>query len=105
MKIVILFGLMLIHAMNTHAGLYQARYTPRPNADIEYAQGAIERCELAHREIEPLLWLVRADVTTAHELAGRLNAAVVPEVGTFSVEEASEEQRRRIESGEIELQK
>jgi hypothetical protein len=105
MKTVILFCLLVITNMNAHAGLYQARYTPRPNTDVEYAQGAIERCELAHREIQPLLWLVGAEGVDARDLADRLNAAVVPDVGTFQVEEATEEQCRQLEAGEIELQK
>ena len=88
------------------AELLKVRYLPLPNSDPEYAQGAIERLELPHREIERFLWLIQvpppADVT---EWTRRLNDAVEGRHGSFLVEGASAEERRKVESGEIPLQK
>jgi len=43
--------------------LLKARYTSVPGTDPEYAQGAIERNELAHREVEQFVWVFEAEGT------------------------------------------
>jgi hypothetical protein len=86
--------------------LLEARYTAVPGSDPEYAQGAIERHELAHREIEQFLWLIQVPAPAdAAEWTRRLNEAVEPAHGAFRVEPASPERRRKVDSGEITLQK
>jgi len=86
--------------------LLKAIYIPEHGADPEYGQGAIERNELAHREIEPFVWLI--DVPKPEDPAEwqcRLNAAVDPKHGSFRVVEATVDEKRRVESGEISLQR
>lgn len=86
--------------------LLKAVYLPAPQSDPEYGQGAIERNELAHREIEPFVWLI--DVPPPNDPAEwqcRLNEAVDPKHGSFHVIDATDEEKRKVESGEIRLQK
>ena len=86
--------------------LLKALYTQVPGTDPEYAQGAIERNELAHREIARFIWLI--EVPEPGDLAAwkrRLNEAVDAKHGAFDVVAASDEERRRVECGEITLQK
>jgi len=86
--------------------LLKAVYIPSPGSDPEYGQGAIERNDLAHREIEPFVWLI--DVPPPPDAANwqcRLNEAVDPKHGTFQVMEATEEEKKKVESGEIQLQR
>lgn len=86
--------------------VFEARFIPTPGANLEYAQGAIERCEAQHRPLSPLLWVVvDAEGATAKEWERRLNDAVEPGAGRFEVVDAGEELRRRVASGEIELQR
>jgi len=85
--------------------LLKARYTALAGTDIEYGQGAIERNELPHREIEPCVWLIR--VPSPGNIAtwtDRLNTAVDPKHGSFKVEPSSPDETRRVDSGEVTLQ-
>ena len=85
--------------------LLQAHYTQVKGTDPEYAQGAIEKNDLPHREIAQFIWLIGVpepgDPSAWQE---RLNAAVDPKHGSFRVKEATEEEKRKVESGEITLQ-
>lgn len=95
----------MIHA-DASATLLKARYTATAGSDPEYAQGAIERLELAHREIEHFVWLFEVPAPgDAARWARQLNEAVDAQHGSFRVEMASDEERRKVESGEITLQK
>ena len=86
--------------------LLKAIYTPATDSDREYGQGAIERNELAHREIERNVWLIRVPDDAGPEVwQERLNEAVTRGHGSFRVVVASEDERKRVESGEITLQK
>ncbi len=86
--------------------LFKAVYTATPGSNPEYAQGAIERNELAHREVAHFEWLIQvAGPTSTEELQGVLNEAVAPTHGSFRVSEATEEERCKVESGEITFQK
>lgn len=90
----------------TNDVLLEARYTAVEGSDPEYAQGAIERYELPHREIERMVWLIR--VSGPADVAGwtrNLNEAVDPQHGSFKVAPATDEQRRKVECGEVTLQK
>jgi hypothetical protein len=86
--------------------LLRAMYTPVKGSDPEYGQGAIERCELAHREIARNVWLIEvADPGDDAEWQRKLNAAVDAKHGSFVVHHATAEERRKVASGEITLQK
>lgn len=106
----VLLSLSLLMTTNAAATqdrtLLEATYTPIEGSDREYGQGAIERNELAHREIRPNVWVIRVpDEEGPATWAKRLNAAVDSKHGSFRVVEASDEERRGVESGEITLQK
>lgn len=85
--------------------LLKALYTQVAGTDPEYAQGAIERNELAHREIVRFVWLIEVDGGDAALWKQRLNAAVDAKHGAFEVVDASEEEKRAVECGEVTLQK
>jgi hypothetical protein len=103
--ILIAIGGLMPPAKSDH-DLLEARYSAAPGSDPEYAQGAIERHELAHREIEPFVWLIQVPApANAAEWTRKLNEAVEPRHGSFRVGPASPEERRKVDSGEIILQK
>ena len=91
-------------AMNDSV-ILKARYTQVPGTDAEYGQGAIERCDLRHREIERFVWLIAVDPPgDAAEWQKKLNAAVDPKHGAFAVGRASPEEEESVRSGKIVLQ-
>jgi hypothetical protein len=98
---------LLLLFMSTHdTALLNATYIPAPGSDPEYAQGAIERNELPHREIERFVWLVQVPAPgDPEEWQRRLNASVDGPHGTFKVRRATPDEERRVASGEITLQK
>lgn len=73
--------------------------------DRELAQGAIERHDLLHREIEPRVWLIAVSEGTPEEWAQRLTASLPPDAGRFEGSAASPEEVRKVRSGEIKLQR
>lgn len=82
------------------------RYTQVPGTNPEYAQGAIERCDVSHREVERFTWLIAVDDDgDPAEWQRRLNAAVSPEHGSFAVECATPEEEQRVRDGTITLQR
>ncbi len=86
--------------------LLKAHYTPVQGTDPEYGQGAIERNELPHREIARFVWLIGVpEPGDPNEWRQKLNDAVSATHGSFRVSAASEEEKRKVESGEITLQK
>jgi hypothetical protein len=86
--------------------LLKARYTRVAGTDVEYAQGAIEKNELAHREIETSVWLILVEAPASPaEWQTKLNAAVDPKHGCFTVEPATAEEERQLDAGELTLQK
>lgn len=87
------------------AVLLKARYTSVPGTDPEYAQGAIERNELAHREIEHFVWVFETDDGDPAAWERRLNATVDPKHGSFTVECATAEEEQGVRDGRIQLQK
>ena len=99
--LVILFCLALKDSV-----ILKARYTPVPGTDIEYAQGAIERCDVRHREIARFVWLIAVDPPgDVAEWQAKLNANVDPKHGRFRVECATNEEVEAVRSGTIVLQR
>jgi hypothetical protein len=86
--------------------LLKALYTPVTGTDPEYAQGAIERNDLAHREVVHFAWLIEVpEPGDAAQWRARLNETVDAAHGSFDVVPASEDERRKVECGEITLQR
>jgi hypothetical protein len=88
------------------AVLLKAHYTQVKGSDPEYAQGAIERNDLPHREIARFIWLIQVpepgDPATWER---KLNESVDRKHGSFRVMPATPEEQRKVDSGEIALQK
>jgi hypothetical protein len=100
----LLIALMLFVSANDTV-LLKAHYTQVEGSDPEYAQGAIEKNDLPHREIERFVWLIRVPAPgDPADWEQRLNASVDRKHGTFRVTSASPEEQRKVESGEITLQ-
>jgi hypothetical protein len=87
--------------------LLKARYTAAKGSDPEYGQGAIERNDLRHREIERSVWLFLVDAPgDPAEWQKKLNASVDgPQHGSFTVAPASAEEAEQVRSGKITLQR
>ena len=94
--------IIIIMAM---AVLLKAHYTQVPGTDPEYGQGAIERNDLAHREIEHFVWLIETEDGSPDEWEKKLNASVDPKHGSFSVECATADEEERVRNGTITLQR
>jgi hypothetical protein len=83
----------------------KARYVAIPETDIEHGQGAIERNELPHFPLDPVVWLIRVPAPgDPAEWQRKLNATVDPSLGSFEVEQPAGDEVRRVESGEIRFQ-
>jgi len=86
--------------------LLKARYTAVKGTDPEYGQGAIERNDLPHREIEHFVWLILVEQPgDPAEWRKRLNDAVDPKHGSFTVERATAEEEEAVRSGRITMQR
>jgi len=97
---------MKLSAFILMLSLLKALYIPLPDTDPEYGQGAIERNERARREIAPFVWLIAVPPPDdAAEWQCRLNAAVDPKHGSFRVMEATADEKKKVESGELGLQR
>lgn len=95
---------LFVLAMNDSV-ILKARYTQVPGTDAEYAQGAIERCEVAHREVERFVWLIAVEAPgDLAEWQAKLNANVDPKHGRFAVARASAAEVEAVRSGKIVLQ-
>ncbi len=98
--------MLLIAIMFMNISILEARFTPAPGANPEYAQGAIERCEARHREIREHVWVIADEQRrTPEEWAHCLNVNLEKGAGHFEVREADEELRGKVLRGEIPLQK
>jgi len=86
--------------------LLKARYNAVKDSDPEYGQGAIERNDLRHREIEHFVWLVLVDAPgDPVEWQKKLNASVDGPHGSFAVARASPDEEEQVRSGKITLQR
>ena len=74
-------------------------------SDRELAQGAIERHDLRHREIEPRIWLIEVESGSAAEWAERLTRTLPEGGGRFEGKNASPDEIERLRRGEITLQR
>lgn len=110
MKISVCIGVVaLLLSTNTMANedrcILKARYIAVEGTDIEHGQGAIERNELPHFPLDPVLWLIRIpQPEDPAEWERKLNATVDRELGSFKVELPTAEELRRVEAGEITFQ-
>lgn len=84
--------------------LMSAKFTPAAGADREHGQGAIERLELAHREVEQNRWLITTPDESVPGWTSRLNAVLTEGTGRFEVSVASDEECEKVRTGEIKLQ-
>ena len=85
--------------------ILKAQYIAVEGTDIEHGQGAIERNELPHFPLGPVVWLIRIpQPDNPAEWERKLNAAVGRELGSFKVELPTAEELRRVEAGEIVFQ-
>lgn len=85
--------------------ILKVRYVAVEGTDVEYGQGAIERNELEHSVLGPADWLIRvAPPADSRHWNAKLDASVDPNHGCFHVEQPTEEELRRVESGEIAFQ-
>ena len=83
--------------------LLKARYTPAAGSDPEYGQGAIERNDLRHREVQENVWLIAVEDGDAAEWQRRLNETA--KHGRFTVECATAEEEQALRDGLITLQR
>ena len=109
MRILRILFLMVLFSVLTAAAnpgtLLKAHYRQVEGTDPSYGQGAIERNELAHREVEPFLWLILVDDGDTDDWRRRLDAVTDPKHGSWSVTKASPEEVEAVRSGKIKLQK
>src|ERR1041385_3298933 len=88
--------------------ILEARYTQVPNTDAEYAQGAIERCELRHREIARFVWLIAVEPPgNPAEWQGEpaKHGPTERRRGRCCVQRATVEEEEAVRSGKIVLQR
>jgi hypothetical protein len=83
--------------------LLKARYTPAPGWDVEYGQGAIERNDLRHREVQTNVWLIAVEEGDSADWERRLNETA--KHGSFAVECPSPDEEQAVRDGRIELQR
>jgi hypothetical protein len=79
-------------------------YAPIDGTDVEYGQGAVERLGLAHAPLTDTAWLIRVDDPDRAAWQKRLNEAVDPRHGAFTVDAPDGEELARVERGEISFQ-
>jgi hypothetical protein len=96
----------MIMALVLSVVLLEARYTPVPDSNPEYAQGAIEKCDLRHGRVADLVWVIEVSAPAdIGEWQKRLNDAVEPKHGRFAVARATPEEEEMVRSGRIVLQR
>ena len=93
---------LLILMVQQPPNLYRMQFD---GSDRELAQGAIERHDLLHREIEPRLFLISVEEGTATEWEQRLTDAVPKGGGRFHGAAATPDEIERVRRGEIQLQR
>lgn len=90
---------------NEELCILKVRYRAAEGTDIEHGQGAIERNELPHHPLEPVVWLIRVPAPAdPEEWRRKLNESVERSLGSFDVEQPSADELGRVERGEIRFQ-
>lgn len=90
---------------NEELCILKVRYRAAEGTDIEHGQGAIERNELPHHPLGPVVWLIRVPAPgDAEKWRRKLNDTVEPSLGSFDVEQPSADELGRVERGEIRFQ-
>ena len=103
---VIVLYLLPMSAATNEMMILKVRYIAVAGTDIEHGQGAIERNELEHCPITPVVWLVRVpEQSDPVEWNRRLDASVDRRSGCFVVERPSEEELKRVTAGELTFQR
>src|SRR5688572_26661902 len=74
-------------------------------ANREVAQGAVERHDLLHREIEPRIFLISVEEGDAAGWEKKLNAVLPHGGGRFHGAPATAEDVEKVNRGEIKLQR
>ena len=86
--------------------LLQARYTAVEGSDPEYAQGAIEKNDVAHAEVAHFVFVIQVDANAScEEWQQKLNAAVDARFGSFRVEPATADEESAVRAGSVTLQR
>ena len=86
--------------------LLKATYHAVEGSDPEYGQGAIEKQDLAHREIAKMVWLIEVSPPAdPGQWQARLNEGVDPAHGSFRLAQPSAEEQRKVDAGEWPLQR
>ena len=98
----ILIATLFFMLVTPSSGLLKVTFD---GSDRELAQGAIERHDLRHREIEPRVWLIEVESGSAAEWAERLTQALPKGSGRFEGKIATSEEIERVRRGEITLQR
>lgn len=101
--------LIILLAFPANAGgdtvVRKAIYFPVEGTDIEHGQGAIERIEVSHCEVERNVWFVRLPAPgSCEDWQRRLNEVVGAPYGRFEVKELTESEQGRVDRGEIRFQ-
>jgi hypothetical protein len=73
--------------------------------DREVAQGAVERHDLLHREVEPRIFLISVEEGDAAGWEKKLNAVLPHGSGRFHGAPANPEDVEKVRRGEIKLQR
>ncbi|HXH41804.1 MAG TPA: hypothetical protein VNN08_24485 [Thermoanaerobaculia bacterium] len=86
--------------------LLKARYIAVKGSDPEYGQEAIERSELRHHPLPHQEWLILVETPgDPAEWEAKLNAAVDPKHGSFTVECASADEEKAVREGRIRMRR
>ena len=102
---VVIIGLLSMNEPDQNVAR-KAIYRPAEGSNVEYGQGAIERNDLPHAEVEPNVWFILVPEPGAcDEWARKLNAAVESQHGSFDVKPLSTEEQQRVDRGEIAFQR
>ena len=106
MQLITLMIAGLVSMTDAKDVVLKALYRPVAGSNVEYGQGAIERNDLPHCEVEPNVWFIRVpEPGSCDEWTRRLNAAVESQHGSFEVRPLTAEEQQRVDRGEIAFQR
>jgi hypothetical protein len=103
MKILLMIGMLSVSTNETV--LLEATYTQVKDTDPEYAQVAIEKCDVRHARVGNLVFVIEVPTPAdPGDWQRRLNAAVDVKHGRFTVRRATAEEEEAVRSGRLTLQ-